>query len=185
MKKAWPIRRGLLEVAYATAHITDPGDETRLLGGLGLAPAWEHVAHLGDLTFDRRLEELFPKGTSGLVFERPQVIAESARNGCRDDLAVADVEAEGLQVAVFEAVSARIERSESLGFVDFYRCDGFFEPRDYLSCELMRRGNREVASMMARPNWLLLIQLPSVPVQLIRLPRLALGSSAIRNARGF
>jgi hypothetical protein len=39
-------------------------------------------------------------------------------------------------------------------------------PRDHLSCELMLSGNREVACMMRA----LLIQLPSGPVQLIRLP---------------
>ena len=76
----------LIEIADATTQITDLRDETRLLGGLGLARTREHIANFFYLSVFCGLIDIFSKDLPSLVFQRLDVGAKRAWNGCRDDL---------------------------------------------------------------------------------------------------
>src|SRR4051794_10070420 len=112
----------LFVVADTATKITRRGNEGHLgNGGLVGARCGKHVANLGNLTFRflRCCVEFWAEHFTGRVLEVPDIGPQQLLYGS-NELAVADVEAEWIEVTVLKATLSLVERRQRGVLVRLY-----------------------------------------------------------------
>src|SRR5215475_4238542 len=111
----------LLVEPHAAKDVAHPRDEADLLYGLCFAGPREHIADLGYRAFSLLpgVVDFLTEGLAGLVLERPCIRANEGLCLSRKDLAVADVSAEGVEVAIQEPAFTLDEHVDCFGLVRF------------------------------------------------------------------
>src|SRR5262245_771165 len=129
----------LFVVADTATQIVDLRDEAHLGARLGLARFREHVAYFVDLPILRSFVDVLSECVAFGVFYRPPVFTQYWCRGGDSD-AICEIEAEGIEIAVFEPIRAGKERRDRFGFVGFHRGHGFVEHRSRLGGGALREG---------------------------------------------
>src|SRR5580704_5149655 len=98
----------LFIIAHAAAEIAGLGDKANLSNRRCFAGFRKTVADLVNLPVLRRFVEFFAKGLAGRILQRPHILP-AHRWGTRHFDAVRKLEAERIEIAVFETALAVVE----------------------------------------------------------------------------
>src|SRR5262249_5651866 len=113
----------------AAIDVADPSHKADFLYRLRFAGPRKHVANLTDRTFGLLpgVVDLLTKSLPGLVLQGACISANEILCLSCEDLAIADIPAEWVEIAILEAAFAVDEHVDSLGLVGLHGGDCLYE----------------------------------------------------------